>query len=135
MSVFGVFLVRIFPYSDWIRRDTHLLFYHTSMIWQKEFECCTIKTRGSRGFFIRCLVSPRQYLGHWRGGTLIHPMLIIHCPSVESPEGQWDPHIKTGTRNPLERPNGFVPSTLQFKVKPLSRCTTLSSQSIFVQHW
>ena len=36
VSVFGVFLVRIFPHSDWIRRDVSLLIY---------FECRKIRTR------------------------------------------------------------------------------------------
>ena len=31
MSIFGVILVRIFPHSDWIRRDTEYLPYSVRM--------------------------------------------------------------------------------------------------------
>ena len=51
VSVFGVFLVRIFPHSDWIRRDTEYLLVFSPNVgkyWQEKLRIRTLFTQWTR---------------------------------------------------------------------------------------
>ena len=59
------------------------------------------------------MAAPWPTLGHYRGGSLTHPMLII-CILYIRPEGHWEPHNKVGSPSPAECLAGFEPRTFLF---------------------
>ena len=58
----------------------------------------------------RYLAAPRPTLGHYRGGSLTHPMLIT-CVLHIRPEGHREPRNEVGSLSPAERLVGFEPGT------------------------
>ena len=49
-------------------------------------------------FFISHLAFVRLNLGHWKGGSLTHPMLITTLFEVR-PEGDWEPRNEVGSQS------------------------------------
>ena len=71
-------------------------------------------------FVFNCyLAAPQPTLGHYRGGSLTHPMLIT-CVLHIWPEGHREPRNKVGSLSPVERLVGFEPGTFRFWSKPLN---------------
>ena len=66
-----------------------------------------------KGFFNCYLAAPRPTLGHYRGGSLTHPMLIT-CVLHIRPEGYWDPRSEVGSLSTAEHLVGFEPETFRF---------------------
>ena len=54
-----------------------------------------------------------QLLGHYRGGSLTHPMLIT-CVLHARPESHREPRNEVGSLNPAEHLVGFEPRTFRF---------------------
>ena len=64
--------------------------------------------------FFNChLAAPRPTLGHYRGGSLTHPMLNT-CVLHIQPEGYCEPRNKVGSLSPAEYLVGFEPRTFWF---------------------
>ena len=64
--------------------------------------------------FFNChLAAPRATLGHYRGGSLTHPMLNT-CVLRIRPEGHREPCNEDGSLSPAERLVGFEPGTFRF---------------------
>ena len=61
------------------------------------------------------MAAPRPTLGHYQGGSLIHPMLIT-CILHIRPEGHQEPHNEVGSLSPAEHLVGFelAPKTFSF---------------------
>ena len=59
------------------------------------------------------LAAPRPTLGHYRGDSLTHPMLITVCLHIR-PECHRDPRSGVGFLSPAERLVGFEPGTFRF---------------------
>ena len=70
------------------------------------------RSRGFFYFFFNCyLAAPRPTLGHYRGGSLTHPMLIT-CVLHIRPEGYQEPRNEVGSLSRADRLVGFEPGTL-----------------------
>ena len=59
------------------------------------------------------MAAPRPTLGHYRGGSLNHPTLII-CVLHIRPEDHWEPLNKVRSLSPAERLVVFEPGTFRF---------------------
>ena len=60
-------------------------------------------------FFLNCyLAGPRATLGHYRGGSLTHPMLITAFLHIR-PKDHREPRSEVGSLNLAERLVGFEP--------------------------
>ena len=59
------------------------------------------------------MVAPQSTLGHYRGGSLTHPMLIT-CVLHIWPEGHREPRNEVGSLSPAEHIVGFEPGTFRF---------------------
>ena len=65
-------------------------------------------------FFFNCyLAAPRPTLGHYRGDSLTHPILITAFLHIR-PEGHREPRSEVGSLGPAERLVGFEPGTFRF---------------------
>ena len=63
-------------------------------------------------FSNRYLAVPRPTLGHYRAGSLTHPMLITSVLHIR-PEGHRGPRSEVGSLSPAKRLVGFEPGTFQ----------------------
>ena len=59
------------------------------------------------------MAAPRPALGHYRGGSLTHPMLVTCVLHIRS-EGHREPRNEVGSLSPAERLVGFEPGTIRF---------------------
>ena len=64
-------------------------------------------------FFYCYLATPRPTLGHYRGGSLTHPMLIT-CALHILPDGHREPRSEVGSLSPAKCLVGFEPETFRF---------------------
>ena len=65
-------------------------------------------------FFLNCyLAAPPPTLGHYRGGSLTHPMLIT-CVLHIQPKGHQEPCNEVGSLSSAEHLVGFKPGTFRF---------------------
>ena len=64
---------------------------------------------------IKYLAASRPTLGHRRGGSLIHLMLMAALFQVR-PEGRLEPRNEVGSQSPTERISGIEPETFRFLV-------------------
>ena len=65
-------------------------------------------------FFFNCyLAAPRPTLGHYRGGSLTHPILITSVLNIR-PEVHRELLSGVGSLSPAERLVGFEPETFRF---------------------
>ena len=64
-------------------------------------------------FFNCYLAAPRLIVGHYRGDSLAHPMLIT-CDLHIRPEGHQGSRNEVGSLSPAERQAGFEPGTFRF---------------------
>ena len=72
------------------------------------------RSRGFFSFFFNCyLAAPRPTLGHYRGGSLTHPMLIT-CVLHIQPEGHQEDRSEVGSLRSAECLVGFEPGTFRF---------------------
>ena len=70
--------------------------------------------RKDKIFFFNCyLAAPRPTLGHYRGGSLTHTMLIT-CVLHIRPEGNREPRNEVGSLSPAEHLVGFEPGIFPF---------------------
>ena len=70
-------------------------------------------------FFFNCyLTAPLPTLGHYRGGSLTHPMLIslLHF----RPEDHQEPHNDVGSLSPTDCLLGFEPGTFRLLLQRLN---------------
>ena len=83
-------------------------------------------------FFFNCyLAAPQPALGHYRGGSLTHPMLIT-CVLHIKPEGHWEPCSEVASLSPAKRLVGFELGTFRFWsqcLNPLGHFSTNSKQN------
>ena len=71
-------------------------------------------------FFFNCyLAAPRPTLGHYRGDSLTHPMLITAFLHFR-PEGHREPRSKVGSLSPAEHLVGFEPGIFRFLLQHLN---------------
>ena len=61
-------------------------------------------------FFNSYLAVPWPTLGHFRGDSLLNPMLITAFLLIR-PEGHWEPCNEVGSLSPAEHLVGFEPGT------------------------
>ena len=66
----------------------------------------------SKDFLNSYLAAPWSTLGHYRGGSLTHPILAT-CVLHIRPEGYWELHSHVGSLGPVERLLGFEPETFR----------------------
>ena len=103
-------------------------------------------------FFYVFLAAPRPTLGHYRGSSLIHPMLIT-CTLDIRPEGHREPCNEVGSLGLAERLVRFEPGTFRFwsqRLNPLDQSPQMkewrsakdifytrvaSSGLFFIFHW
>ena len=72
-------------------------------------------------FFFNCyLAAPRQILGHYRGDSLTHPMLITAVFFTFLTQGHWEPRNEIGSLSPAERLVGFEPGTFRYLLQRLN---------------
>ena len=95
------------------------------------------------------MTAPRPTLGHYRGDSLSHPMLItcvlhirpeghrelmlITCVLRIRPEGQQKPRNEVGSLSPAERLVGFEPGTFRFLLQRLNWITLFKVSYVIVK--
>ena len=95
------------------------------------------------------MTAPRPTLGHYRGDSLTHPMLItcvlhirpeghrelmlITCVLRIRPEGQQEPRNEVGSLSPAERLVGFEPGTFRFLLQRLNWITLFKVSYVIVK--
>ena len=95
------------------------------------------------------MTAPRPTLGHYRGDSLTHPMLItcvlhirpeghrelmlITCVLRIRPEGQQKPRNEVGSLSPAERLVGFEPGTFRFLLQRLNWITLFKVSYVIVK--
>ena len=70
-------------------------------------------------FFNCYLVAPWPALGHYRGDSLTHLMLITAVLHFQ-PKGHQEPRNKVGSLSPAEHLVGFEPGTFRFLLQCLN---------------
>ena len=74
------------------------------------------------GFFFNCyLAAPRPTLGHYRGGSLTHPMLIT-CVLHIQPKGHRQPRNEVGSLSSGKHLVGFEWGTFWFWSQLMPKC-------------
>ena len=76
-----------------------------------------------RHFFNCYLAAPWQTLGHYRGGSLTHPMSIttfLHIFNLEVTIMREEPSNEVGSLSPIEHLMGFEPWAFQFWLQYLN---------------
>ena len=72
-------------------------------------------------FFFNCyLTAPRPTLGHYRGDSLTHPMLITAFFYIFDPKVTGSLVARVGSLSPAERLVGFEPGTFRFLLQRLN---------------
>ena len=95
------------------------------------------------------MTAPQPTLGHYRGDSLSHPMLItcvlhirpeghrelmlITCVLRIRPEGQQKPRNEVGSLSPAERLVGFEPGTFRFLLQRLNWITLFKVSYVIVK--
>ena len=95
------------------------------------------------------MTAPRPTLGHYRGDSLSHPMLItcvlhirpeghrelmlITCVLRIRPKGQQKPRNEVGSLSPAERLVGFEPGTFRFLLQRLNWITLFKVSYVIVK--
>ena len=95
------------------------------------------------------MTAPRPTLGHYRGDSLTHPMLItcvlhirpeghrelmlITCVLRIRREGQQKPRNEVGSLSPAERLVGFEPGTFRFLLQRLNWITLFKVSYVIVK--
>ena len=81
VSLFGVFLIRIFPYSDWIRRDTEYSVRMREYAGYKNFEyrhfLCTVQSFAKYEILIYKIKQNRNFYGKFI--KFFSPIVKIFC--------------------------------------------------------
>ena len=74
-------------------------------------------------FFISCFATPKPTWGHWRGGSLTHPILNTKYFLI-SPEGHQELHNEVGSQSPVDCIDWIWAWSLPIMRDVLSPCVT-----------